>query len=90
MGITNQASISCFQSLGMEYLMMLNKVVVYAIPESSPQLIYDMRQAPTVDQSAQLTSTHFHMDLFAVLKKKSFDILHNSNSNTEGSAIMQK
>lgn len=49
--------------------MMLNKLVVYAIPENSPQQIYDMHQAPTADQSAQLTSTHFQMDLFAVLKK---------------------
>jgi len=39
------------------------------ILESSPQLIYDVHQAPTADQSAQLTCTHFQMDLFAVLKK---------------------
>lgn len=48
--------------------MMLSKVVVYVIAESGPQLTYDTHQAPTADQSAQLTSTHFQMHLFAVLK----------------------
>lgn len=69
--------------------MLLNKVAVYVIPESSPQLISDMHQASsTTTDSAQLSSTHFQTDLFAALHIF-FDILHNSDSSTQDSAIMQ-